>query len=155
MVTIDASVLVAAALPGEAAHPESLAVLGRADRNAVPIDEPALALVEVAAAIGRRTGDAGLAEQGLRVLLRLPGATFHALDAPTAVLAAGVAGHLRLRAGDAAYVAVAHERRGTLVTLDEELLRRAAPLVDACTPAEWLARDRPVDRPTDEGGGRG
>jgi len=54
--------------------------------------------------------------------------------------AAGVASAFRVPAGDAVYAAVAHHAGSKLVTLDEELLARAAPLVDACTPAAWIAR---------------
>lgn len=140
MLTIDASVLVAAAVPDEPAHLVVRSLLRAVGRAGLAIHEPAIAVVEVAAGIVRRTGDSSLAEDAVRLIVGLPGAEFHALDLPAAVHAAGVARELRLRAGDALYAAVALDHECTLVTMDEELLRRAPPLLDACTPEAWLAR---------------
>jgi predicted nucleic acid-binding protein len=140
VLTIDASVLVAAAIPDEPHHEVAAALLSRAGRQGLAIHLPMVALVEVAAGIVRRTADVGLAQDALRLLLAMPAAEFHGLDMPAAMQAAGVATVLRVRAGDAASAAVAHESGSTLVTLDQELLERAAPLVDTCTPAAWLAR---------------
>jgi len=140
LLTIDASVLVAAAVTDEPDHEVAAALLREAGRQGVAIHQPTVALVEVAAGIVRRTADVALAQDALRLLLALPGVEFHGLDMPAALQAAGVASALRVRAGDAAYAAVANETGSTLVTLDRELLARAAPLLDACTPAAWVAR---------------
>jgi predicted nucleic acid-binding protein len=139
VLTIDASVLVAAAIEVEPAHQAATAMLREVARSGAAIHEPAIALVEVAAGIVRRTGDVALAAAAMRLLADLPGAVFHDLDLRAAVQAAGVAGELRVRAGDALYAAVAHEAGAALVTLDEELLRRAAPLVQTFTPEAWIA----------------
>jgi predicted nucleic acid-binding protein len=139
VLTIDASVLVAAAIDDEPAHEAATALLREAGRRGATIHEPAIALVEVVAGIVRRTGDLQLAATAMRLLASLPGAAFHDLDLPAAVQTAGVAGELRLRAGDAIYAAVAHESGSALVTLDEELLRRAVPLVRTFTPEAWIA----------------
>jgi predicted nucleic acid-binding protein len=140
VLTIDASVLVAAAIPDEPSHDVAHTLLRAIGRAGLPIHEPAIAVVEVAAGIARRTGELRLAEDSVRLLVGLPGAEYHALDLPAAVNAAGVARELHLRAGDALYAAVALDHGCTLVTMDEELLRRAGPLVDACTPEAWIAR---------------
>jgi len=140
VLTIDASVLVAAAVPDEPAHLVVRSLLRAVGRAGMAIHEPTIAVVEVAAGIVRRTGDPSLAADAVRLLIGLPGAEFHALDLPAAVQAAGVARDLRLRAGDALYAAVALDHGCTLVTIDEELLRRALPLLDACTPDAWIAR---------------
>lgn len=140
MLTIDASVLVAAAVADEPDHEVAAALLREAGRLGLTIHQPTVALVEVAAGIVRRTADVQLAQDALRLLLAMPGAEFHVLDVPAALDAAGVASALRVRAGDAVYAAVAHKAGSTLVTLDQELLARSAPLVDACTPAAWIAR---------------
>lgn len=134
MLTIDASVLVAAAVPDEPAHMVVRSLLRAVGRAGMVIHEPAIAVVEVAAGIVRRTGDSSLAEDAVRLLSGLPGAEFHALDLPSAVQAAGVARELRLRAGDALYAAVALDHGCTLVTMDEELLRRASPLLGCLHP---------------------
>lgn len=140
MLTLDASLLVAAALPDEPGHEAAAALLRAVGHDRLAVHVPSIAIVEVASGIARRTGDVRLAEDAVRLLLGLPGATFHDLDLPGAVQAAGVATALRLRAADALYAAVAHEARCRLVALDQELIERAAPLVDACTLADWLAR---------------
>ena len=140
MLTIDASVLVAAAVPDEPAHEVVRSLLRAVGRDGMAIHEPAIAVVEVAAGIVRRTGDSSLAEDAVRLLVGLPGIEFHALDLAAAVHAAGVARELRLRAGDALYAAVALDHGCTLVTMDEELLRRTSPLRDACTPEAWIDR---------------
>ncbi len=140
MLTIDASVLVAAAVPDEPAHEVARDLIRAVGRSGGAVHEPTIAVVEVAAGIIRRTGDARLAEDAVRLLVALPGAEFHELDLQAAVHAAGVARELRVRAGDALYAAVALDHGCTLVTMDEELLRRATPFVDACTPEAWIAR---------------
>lgn len=141
MLTIDASVIVAAAMVDEPAHDAAASLLQVVGRAGLTIHLPSIAIVEVAAGIARRTGDGRLAEAAVRHLLALPSATVHDLTTADAVEMAGVASALRLRAGDAVYVAVAHQAGCTLITLDEELLHRATPLVDACSPAAWLARE--------------
>lgn len=142
MVTIDASVLVAAGAGDDPAGPESVAFLEAVLRDGRPIHLPTLALVEVAAAIARRTRDAALArEAGLR-LLRMPGLILHPLDLASAADAAAMAGRVKLRAADAIYAATALRHGTILVTLDDELLTRTSPTVVSMTPRDWLTRDR-------------
>ncbi len=62
-----------------------------------------------------------------------------ALDLDEATDAAAVAVAARLRGADATYVAIAVRTGSTLVTLDAELLERAAALVPVATPEAWLA----------------
>ena len=140
MLTIDASVLVAASLEGDVHGEEARAFLREVGRSGLLLHEPALALVELAAGIARRTGRRDLVAQGLRLLASMPGATFHPLDMPAAIVAATCATDLALRAGDAVYAAVAGATGSTLVTFDKELLDRAATAVEVRTPEEWLAR---------------
>jgi predicted nucleic acid-binding protein len=93
----------------------------------------------VAAAVARRTGDAGHARNVAASLLTLPGLIVHELDLDATAIAAGLASDLRLRAADAVYAATALATGSPLVTLDRELADRCAGVVSVCTPAEWVA----------------
>jgi len=140
VVTIDASVLVAAGSPDDVANDESRRFLRMALEAGLVIHQPTLTLVEVAASIVRRSGDAVLArEAGLR-LLQMPRLVMHALDLEAAAESAAIAGRAALRGADAIYAATALRSGTTLVTLDQELLTRTAGIIDCVTPAGWLER---------------
>ncbi len=140
MLTIDASVLVAAVLGDEVAHVDAARVLDVISGSGTTLHEPVIAIIEVVSAVVRRTGDRALAQRTARYLLRNPAVVVHPLDLPAASRAAGLAAEQRLRAADAMYAAVAHQYDCQLVTLDAELIHRARPGIDAQTPADWLAR---------------
>lgn len=103
-----------------------------------PVHLPTLVMVEVAAAIARKTGDADLARDAGAAVLATPGLVLHVLDASVAAEAAAVATRDRLRGVDAIYVATATRAGSTLITLDGEVLQRAQGLV-VRTPKAWLA----------------
>ena len=140
MITIDASVLVAAASPTDRARSDAVSFLSAAVGADLRIHQPTLSLVEVAAAIARRTGDDGLAQEAATALLGMPGVVVHPLDLGASADAAALAARLQLRGADAVYAATALRHRSTLVTLDEELRSRASFVVDVVAPSEWLAR---------------
>lgn len=140
MITIDASMLVAAGTPDDTARAESAAFMAAAIAADLPTHQPTLTLVEIAAAVARRTGDADLAMAAGQALLAMPGLVLHALDVDTSAEAAALAGRLQLRGADAVYAATALRHQTTLVTLDDELLTRSRPVVDAVSPTEWLER---------------
>ncbi len=142
MITIDASVLVAAGAPDDPARADAAACIAAALTDGLAIHQPTLALVEVGAAIARRTGDSALASEAGATLLSMPGLVLHPLDLEAAADSVAIAARLRLRGADAVYVATAVRSASALITLDDELLTRAGPLVDAVTPAEWLQRGR-------------
>ncbi len=138
MVTIDASVLVAAAVLDEVEHESARRVLHEVITSGTSVHLPTLAIVEVTAAIARRTGDVDLALAAGRRVLELPGLVLLDLDIDQMAVAARLASDLRLRAADAVYVAVA--RMGAaLITLDAELRDRAGSVVAVQSPAQWLA----------------
>lgn len=139
MVTIDASVLVAADAGDEAAHASARAFLRRVLKSGVAVHQPSLAIVEVTAAVARRTGDAAHARAVGVALLELPGMALHDLDLDTALTAVGLASDLRIRAADAVYAATALIHATTLVTLDAELASRAGAVLAACAPDDWIA----------------
>ncbi len=140
MLTVDASVLVAAVLDDEEAHRDAVRLLDLVTGSGRTMHEPAIAVVEVVSAIVRRTGDSALAQRTGRYLLRNPTVMLHPLDMRATSHAAGLAADRRLRAGDAFYAAVAQQNDCQLITLDAELIGRARPEIDALTPAEWLAQ---------------
>jgi len=140
VITIDASVLVAASMEDAVRAEEARDFLRDVSRSGLAIHEPALAMVEVAAGIARRTGRRDLVAAALRLLAAMPGATFHPLDMPAAIVAATCATDLGVRAGDAIYAALASGTGSTLVTFDRELLERASAMVAVQTPGEWLVR---------------
>ena len=142
MITIDASVLVAAASPDDPAGPDAAAFIGAALTDGLAIHQPTLTLVEVSAAVARRTGDEGLAMEAGAALLSMPGLVLHPLDLEASADASALAGRLHLRAADSVYAATAARQATTLVTLDSDLLARSGSVVDAVTPAGWLARHR-------------
>ncbi len=140
MITIDASVLVAAGSPGDIANDESVRFLRAALGAGLAVHQPTLTLVEIAASIARRTNDPALArEAGLR-LLQMPGLVMHPLDVEAAAEAAAIAGRAMLRGADAIYAATALRHGTTLVTLDHELLTRTSGVIDSIEPAGWLER---------------
>lgn len=139
MVTVDASVWVAADPMAGEAHAEAAAFLESVLRAGLAIHQPAITLVEVAAAIARRTGDPDLARRAAAIVLRTPRLVVHPLDMDAAGDAAELAADTRLRAADAIYASTARRAGTTLVTLDLELLARARDLVPAVTPSTWVA----------------
>ena len=146
MITIDASVLVAAGAPDDPGRADAMAFLAVAVRADSPIHQPTITLVEVAAAIARRTGDAELAREAGIALLSMPGLVLHPLDLDTSADSAALAARLRLRGADAIYAATALRHGSTLVSFDGELHDRSSSVLDVVTPVEWLARKgREVD----------
>ncbi|HUT37264.1 MAG TPA: PIN domain-containing protein [Planctomycetota bacterium] len=137
--TVDASVFVAAAREVEPHHAESLAFLHELHLGALPVICPTLVLPESAAAIARRTGDDALADEVVDLVLSLSGLRLAVLDFPLAERAVELAKARRLRGADAICAAVADAAEATLVTLDSEMLARAAKAIPTMTPAQWLA----------------
>ncbi len=137
--TVDASVFLSAFNDAEPDHAVSLRVMERLQAEAIPLIAPALLLPEVAAAIGRGTGDSVLAKRFASALARLPHLVLVLLDTKLAQQAADVAARHHLRGADAVYVAVAVRFGSALLTLDREQHKRAEPLVTARYPAELLA----------------
>ena len=140
MLTIDASVWVAADVADEAARDVAFALLRTVISGRLTVHQPSLWLVEVVAAIARRTGDASTARAAAERILAFPELIVHPLDLEAAGDASAVAAHASLPAADAAYAATARRHGTQLVTLDQQLLERASGLVETFTPAGWLAR---------------
>jgi predicted nucleic acid-binding protein len=135
-VTIDASVFVSAFTPSEPAHSVCHAFLRRLTRQGRPIVLPALAIVEIAAAIGCGQDKPELGVAFASEITQLPQTTLIGLDLPLAEEAAKIAAHHRLRGSDAVYAAVARRYGAILVTLDKEQKSRAAAVVKVRHPGK-------------------
>jgi predicted nucleic acid-binding protein len=136
---LDASVLIAAALPNEPFHADAKALMQRLMDNGTHVYLPTIAFAEVAAGIARGVGDerlalAVVAQYGIR-----PDLQRSAVDETMGDLAAEIAAKQRIRGCDAVYVALAHREQAVLVTLDGQQRERAPTGVTARTPAQMLA----------------
>jgi len=87
--------------------------------------QPYTVLIEVVAAIRRRTGSEELAARVARNLQSLDSFRFVELDSERAMQGMDLAAKLSLRGMDAIVVQVAGEFETTFVSLDEELNNRA------------------------------
>ena len=134
MYVVDASVWVSRFVPADVHHKASYHWLESVVARGHLVASPALLLVEVAGAISRRTGRAELAAQAVTQLEQLPRGRLVPVGSQLAVLAAGLAGQLHLRGGDAIYLALAQRLAFSLVTWDREQLERGSPVATVTTP---------------------
>ena len=130
---VDASVWVSALLAQDVHHLRSRQWLSRHLAVNGTVILPTLALAEVAGAISRRAS-AELGRRSIDHLVHLRGLLLAPLGGPSGVEAADIAAALRLRGGDAVYVQVAQSFQVPLVSLDEELLAKAAMLIEVLRP---------------------
>jgi predicted nucleic acid-binding protein len=140
--TVDASVFLNAFNPYETGYEDSLRLLALMQERATPIIVPTLLLPEVAAAVARGRGDAGLARSFTAHLSHLPHLVLVPLDTTLARQSAEVAADYHLRGSDAVYAAVALRFGSILVTLDRVQRERVADVLDARFPAEVLAEEQ-------------
>ena len=133
--TIDASVFVASARSDESNYLLSRKFLR--DARSMEIYCPTLALAECAAAIARQTNDPHLAKELVSIIEDFPGINLISLDLSLARRAAHIAIEHRLRGADAAYVAVADAYNATLISWDQEMLKRCPAAVATMTPESW------------------
>jgi predicted nucleic acid-binding protein len=138
VIVADASFWVAALHAPDAHHDPSSSLLRRIVAEIVPVVTPTLALVEVAGAISRRTGNPALAIEAVQYLQGRPWLTISPLSSSAAETAATLAATCSLRGADAVYVALARLEGQPLVTLDQEMIARGATAALVMTPAEWL-----------------
>ncbi|MDM8557987.1 type II toxin-antitoxin system VapC family toxin [Candidatus Parabeggiatoa sp. HSG14] len=139
MYTLDASVVLNAFNETEIGYTESNQLITQLVTQTIPIIEPSLVLVEVAATISRIHGDTILAQDFAIALQKLPQITFIPLDHEITQQALEVAANYQLRGADAVYVAVALRYNTSLISLDQEHLTRVTSIIPTLTPAQALA----------------
>ena len=126
IVTIDSSVIISTLLPAEKRHEEACAIWNRVLSGELPAVMPYSVLVEVVAAIRRRTGSELFALETQRMLEGVPSISFVMLDGRSAAKARQIATKTGLRGMDALVVQVAREYKAELVTFDMEMQQKAA-----------------------------
>lgn len=134
MIVVDASVWVSYLHQGDDHHQSSRHWLADQLAAGETICIPTLALVEVAGAMARATGNVDLGPRVVGALLRVPRLQIVALDPELARDGALLAARLRLRGADAVYVAVAARFQQPLITWDREQAARVAGVVDVHEP---------------------
>ncbi|MBI3986390.1 MAG: PIN domain-containing protein [Lentisphaerae bacterium] len=132
--TLDASVFVAAYRTREAAGPISRELLRLARASDLPLIEPAILPVEIAAALAHAGENPAAAVAYAESVMTFPGLALQTLDERMARRTIAVAAECHLRGADALYVAAAAQYGARLVTLDAEQLERAPASVRACKP---------------------
>lgn len=140
MTVVDASVWISYLLPDDANHAASRAwfeELGSSEELLVPM----LLLVEIGAGLARRTGRLDSVENAVAVVRAEPRLTIRPMDDILMETAIQLAAELRLRAGDAIYVALASIFGARLVTWDREERERSAARVVSSSPADDLDDD--------------
>jgi predicted nucleic acid-binding protein len=123
--TLDSSVIIASLLEKEPRHTEALEIWSTIlSGNNVAI-MPYSVLVEVVAAIKRRTGSESLAMEVKDELLNIETISFVILDDKSAVEAADLAAKTGVRGMDALLIQGAKEFGTELVSFDEEMMSKS------------------------------
>jgi predicted nucleic acid-binding protein len=123
--TLDSSVIIASLLKNEPRHREALNIWSTIlSGNNVAI-MPYSVLVEVVAAIKRRTGSESLAMEVKQELLNIETISFVILDDKSAVEAADLAAKTGVRGMDALLIQVAKEFGTELISFDEEMMLKS------------------------------
>ncbi|MFL5701111.1 MAG: type II toxin-antitoxin system VapC family toxin [Ktedonobacteraceae bacterium] len=102
---------------------------------------PTLVLIEVAASISRRTGQTIQAQEAVKRLHSISKIQIAPVDSALVQSAVEVAINLQLRAGDAIYVALAHQLSIPLVSWDKEQLQRSESLISTYTPDNYTFQE--------------
>ena len=128
-ITLDSSVIIAALRRQEENHSQCRSLLEKVKNAQYTSIQPYTVLVEVAAAVKRRTNSEHLAIQVKNLLQNMDTMNFVELSPVRADSAAELAAKTGLRGMDAVVVQIAHEFDATLITLDQEMMDRAKSIV--------------------------
>jgi predicted nucleic acid-binding protein len=133
----DASLWISYLLPDDVKHEVSREWFAQLSPDE-EIVEPSLLLVEIAAGLSRRTGRFDLVQQAVATVRSDPRLRLHSMTDALMDEALTLAMRLRLRAGDAIYVALSRLTGATLVTWDREQRERAVAVVETRSPDDDL-----------------
>lgn len=127
--TLDSSVIIAALRKQERKHSECRSLVERVKDGELVALEPYTVLVEVVAAVRRRTGDSDLASRVRNDLQDIETLNFLELTSVRSRLASEIAEEIGVRGMDAIVIQVAREFDIPLISLDMDMIDRARPLV--------------------------
>lgn len=123
--TVDSSVIISSLLKNESRHKDAFAIWENILKGKSFAIMPLSILVEVVAAIRRRTGSVELAAEIKKELIGTGNISFVILDDKAAIEAADIAAKTGLRGMDAIVVQVAKELGAELISFDEEMIEKA------------------------------
>ena len=123
--TIDSSVIIASLLEKEPRHQEALKIWESILSGESIAIMPYSVLVEVVAAIRRRTGSKDLAREVRKEILEIENLSFVVLDQKAALEASDLAIRTGVRGMDALVIQVVREFETELITFDEEMIQKA------------------------------
>lgn len=123
--TVDSSVIISSLLKNEVRHKEAFAIWEDILNGKSFAIMPLSILIEVVAAIRRRTGSEELAAEIKKELIGIDNISFVIIDDKAAMEAADIAAKTGLRGMDAIVVQVAKEFGADLISFDEEMLKKA------------------------------
>ncbi len=123
--TIDSSVIIASLLVDEPQHKEALKIWHSVLSGKCMAIMPYSVLVEIVAAIKRRTGSETLARSVKKELFDLETVSFVVLDDNSAEDAADLAIKTGVRGMDALVIQVAREFGTELISFDNEMIKKA------------------------------
>jgi predicted nucleic acid-binding protein len=139
MITVDASVWIAAQDAADPCCKRSRAFFNRAVASGGMIQVPAFSRVEVACALSRKLRNPLQGERLANLVFKTAGAKEHPVTAAMLAKALALGTTKFLRGADALYAATAEMVGGDLVSWDKEHLQRAG----ARTPDDWLLANPP------------
>ena len=126
---LDSSVLVAALRKTEDRHKECLSLMKKVKEGDYVAMEPFTVLVEVVAAIRRRTGSKEIALKVKRELLEIDSLNFLDIDKVAAEEATDIACEIGVRGMDAIIIQTVKAYGTVLVSLDKEIIECARNIV--------------------------
>ncbi|MDQ6692958.1 MAG: PIN domain-containing protein [Chloroflexota bacterium] len=136
-VVVDASVWTSRLVAHDVNHSDSLLWLSQYVARGGQVLAPEFLVIEVIAAVARQAGLSHSAKRLIPYLYYHAAIQFLTLDTQMVRRTAAIAADLRLKAGDAIYVAVAEQTSSPLVSLDNQQLQRASSLVETYTPGNY------------------
>jgi predicted nucleic acid-binding protein len=137
LVTLDSSVIVTALRKQEVHHSVCRFLLEEVHQGRYLAIEPNIVLVEIAAAIKRRTGSSDLSKKVTGDLRSLDTFFFMDLDAVRTNLAIEMARQCSIRGMDAIVAQTSREFKTTLISLDIEMVSKLKTLVDCRMPSDF------------------
>ncbi|MCL7475551.1 MAG: type II toxin-antitoxin system VapC family toxin [ANME-2 cluster archaeon] len=129
-ICLDSSVIVAALRKQEVHHEVARNLLESIKDGEHIAIEPYIVLIEIVAAIKRRTGSTELANRVKNDFLAIDTINFMDLESTRASDASEIAMNLGVRGMDAIVIQIAKEFNVPLITLDKEMIEKAKSFID-------------------------